>query len=82
MVGYLTGKVCANTVCFAYCYYAQAYAVCKAAGLTGLALAWYAAEPLCYAPCTPAWRSTVGQPRCYKALEPDAIHAPVLLLLG
>ena len=29
---------------------------------------------------TPAWRSTVGQPRCYIALEPDAIYAPVLFL--
>ena len=26
--------------------------VCKAAGLMGLALAWYAAELLCCAPCT------------------------------
>ena len=26
---------------------------------------------------TPAWHSTVGPPRCYIALEPDAIHAPV-----
>ena len=25
---------------------------CKAAGLMGLALAWYAAESLCCAPCT------------------------------
>ena len=59
----------------------------KARGLTGLALAWYTAVRLCCAPCThththiPAWRSTVGQPRCYIALEPDAIYGPVLLLL-
>ena len=30
---------------------------------------------------TPAWHSTVGQPRCYIALEADATHPPVLLLL-
>ena len=55
----------------------------KAAGLEGLALAWYAAEPLCCAPCTHTrmYGSTVGQPRCYIALEPDATHAPVLLLV-
>ena len=29
---------------------------------------------------TPAWRITVGQSRCYIALEPDAIHAPGLFL--
>ena len=36
---------------------------CKAAGLTGLALAWYAAEPLCCTPCTYTHLhgSTVGQ---------------------
>ena len=54
---------------------------CKAAGLMRLALAWYAAEPLCCAqPAhthTPPWHSTVGQPRCYIALEPDATYAPV-----
>ena len=32
--------------------YATCIACCKAAGLMGLALAWYAAEPLCCAPYT------------------------------
>ena len=29
---------------------------------------------------TPAWHSTVGQPRCYTTLELDATYAPVLFL--
>ena len=53
----------------------------KAAGLMGLALAWYAADPLFCALCTHIHThlhsSTVGQPRCYIALEPDATHPPV-----
>ena len=65
------------------CSYSSA-GECKAAGLIGLALAWYTAEPLCCALCThthtPALRSTVGQPRYYIALEPDVIHAPMLFL--
>ena len=55
---------------------------CKAAGLIGLALAWYAADPLCLRTLhahthlhgAVQWDSLGAT----KHLEPDATHAPVV----
>ena len=61
--GHIPGAVRSLVLCVALVYPCSHSGIgeCKAAGLMGLALAWYAGKPLCCAPCTHTHLNGVAQ---------------------